>query len=976
MKPYRIILSLFLIFVNVLSLFAEDTDERFSSFTGGNIVSVKGNYAIYSKATNDGLMYGMCFYDEQYTPTYSLSSQRVNKADGRSYLVQNSNTYSILPPIYDKVQPISNNLIAVCTNGKWAYIDDNCCYVTDFVFDAAMPPLGGSVKVMINGNIESIDINSLRTNFISDTASMRNLAVKADLIEQLYNECQYDKAIDFSLNYIKHSKPNNISNLTSDELLHLIRVQFCGKGAQNQALATTIHSGIENRFPGAFNYYKQINIDDNNSFLQSSPLIVKDLTKLLFDDLQIELPNLFNKLSNVYSLFGISEYKKCVVSLENMLQEESLLSEQPYVNLLYVCLLHVAGDYERYNIVIHRLSQEVANEFNPILSITHEAFTNHFANAIDKIRALKKSNNTQEKYLALALEGKIFDFIGMEKDALKSYTKALGVSTSKSLNTASQIEILQSATLLAYNNNDSSRKSLLKKYLQAECSLDCELFSALNTLQISKEWGFSRARIEQVINQFALSNYDECVEAAFKLSIFEKSILNDRQLDWYHLANISGDDTIAQLFDRYNQLRTLYSGVDIYNLNEEYNDDFLEMMSLETDIKSIIYQQPPSVYDYYFGDVINRVTTYLDNASCAIDFFQFSKNGENRIGAWLIKRGCEIPLFYDIANVNEIIKYDASDESSINRAYSSNGNLIWGNFPISDMSSIYFSPSSSISKLGVEYFFYNDAPLSANYNTIRLSSIFNIANINNAQPQLNNIALFGGLDYGTGYMSETRAVVRSGFLKYSQKEVDEIERLYGDTISVKKFTGYNGSASVFKELQNISPDIIHLATHGYQSGKRPMIHFGEWNRFNYYNQNTDLEDEDWLLSTTGLYLSPDQSTTNNINNIIRSKEVSLCRLSNTALVVLSACNTSDGENSAGYDYIIGLNYAFQKTSVQNIITSLWDVYDEATYEFMVSFYSKLQSKSIHDAFRSTVNEFWVANKQSPKYWSSFILIHN
>lgn len=967
-----------LFIINIFSLKAENINDKFDVFCGGRIVTINGNYAIYNIVEDNSLKYGLCFHDETYIPRYSIETTMTDKSSSVVTLTVNSTTYSILPPIYDKIQPVSDGVIAVCINKKWAYVDDKLNYLTPFTFEAAMPPKNGIFKVMLNGKMQTFRESDLVTQFSSDKTTILSDEAIASLSEQLYKEGHYDRCLAVSCDYISRKKEGKLVNLSPLEYLCLLRVQSAASSARNKAMATTLHKGIENKFPGAIAFYQNTNIDVNNSFLSDAPQIIHALTEILLSQIKSYDPELYSRLGMVESLFNMSEYKKAVLKYESA-YSDTKFNKDALANLLYICLLHMAGDFESYNIAINRLTlSEIPNNINPLLQILVDAFSNRFRSAIELINKHRQSSPSQyDTFFLLAFEGKIYDYLDCDNKALETYKQALRLSSNlQQTGYSPAIDILSAATLLAYKVNDSALSDFLNKYLIEECHYNTKLFSTFNTLQLSKEWGFSRSRINNIINNFVYSEKQECVNAAFKLSLFEKSILQNRQLDWYQLAQDSDDQYIANLFGRYMKLRSSYSGVDIYNIEEDYSDDLLEMMNIEQEIKHNLYSNLPSLYDTYFGDVINTISSGLDATSLAIDFFQYSKGKDKFIGAWVLTSNSKFPSFYEVSNVGSLTSYDSTDNASIKDSFEKNGDIIWNKLPIRGFSKIFFSPSGSLEKLGIEYMQYNDAPLCVSFDTHRLSSILNIPKILNKTHNFSSLALFGGLDYGNTFYSTTRGARHSGFLKYSLKEVDEIEHLLGDIVAVKKFTGKLGTPSTFRELQYISPDIIHIATHGFQSGTKTMNHFQLWDRFNYYKQNTDLEDEDWLLSSTGLYLSQDQVAPDSINSILRSRDVALCRLNNTALVVLSACNTSDGENSSGFDYILGLNYALQKAQVKNIITSLWNVYDETTYEFMISLYQKLPETSIHNAFLSTVREFWEKHKSNPKMWSSFIMIQN
>ncbi len=97
-------------------------------------------------------------------------------------------------------------------------------------------------------------------------------------------------------------------------------------------------------------------------------------------------------------------------------------------------------------------------------------------------------------------------------------------------------------------------------------------------------------------------------------------------------------------------------------------------------------------------------------------------------------------------------------------------------------------------------------------------------------------------------------------------------------------------------------------------------------------------------------------------------------LSNTELVVLSACETGLGDIE-GNEGVYGLQRAFKIAGVNNLIMSLWQVPDVATAALMTSFYRHwLEDKMIirdalHTAQKEMRDEGWDVYD-----WAGFVLV--
>ena len=169
-------------------------------------------------------------------------------------------------------------------------------------------------------------------------------------------------------------------------------------------------------------------------------------------------------------------------------------------------------------------------------------------------------------------------------------------------------------------------------------------------------------------------------------------------------------------------------------------------------------------------------------------------------------------------------------------------------------------------------------------------------------------------------------------LPNTQKEVESINALLGGEIQV-------GAMATKTDFLNNSSDfqVIHLATHA-SAEADPWIAFADEN-----------------LKLSDLY-----SYKNNAD-----------------LVVLSGCNTSIGELARG-EGVISLSRGFFYSGASSIVSSLWNVNDQATQEIMTDFYSQLKGGATKsEALTRAKRNYLKRNELSaraPYYWSSFVLI--
>lgn len=202
----------------------------------------------------------------------------------------------------------------------------------------------------------------------------------------------------------------------------------------------------------------------------------------------------------------------------------------------------------------------------------------------------------------------------------------------------------------------------------------------------------------------------------------------------------------------------------------------------------------------------------------------------------------------------------------------------------------------------------------------------------------------------------------------TKTEIDVIrEKLAKSEYKVNVYEGTAASEQAFKLLgqQQESPRIIHIATHGF------------------FLADTTLQDADNQMNRSGLILAganyawrSGMPRKGKEDGILSAFEISIMNLQNTELVVLSACETGLGyiENNEG---VFGLQRAFKRAGVKNLLVSLWSIPDNATQELMTRFYQNCLEKdmSMRDALKAA--QQWMSaqeNYNNPYYWAGFVLL--
>jgi CHAT domain-containing protein len=170
-----------------------------------------------------------------------------------------------------------------------------------------------------------------------------------------------------------------------------------------------------------------------------------------------------------------------------------------------------------------------------------------------------------------------------------------------------------------------------------------------------------------------------------------------------------------------------------------------------------------------------------------------------------------------------------------------------------------------------------------------------------------------------------------------------------------------------------SPKVLHIATHGF------------------YLKDIETEDKSFLgfesstikshsmlrsgiiLAGAGPSTSDSTNTSSENDGIVTAYEASLLNLSNTDLVVLSACQTGLGDEM-GSQGVAGLQRSLTIAGAKNIIMSLWPVDDDATKTLMTEFYKNYAtSHSVESSFKLAQEQVKKTYKH-PFFWGAFVLL--
>ena len=493
---------------------------------------------------------------------------------------------------------------------------------------------------------------------------------------------------------------------------------------------------------------------------------------------------------------------------------------------------------------------------------------------------------------------------------------------------------------------------------------------------------------------FQTSFTQDCYDAL----VMSKAFLLDSERTMAEIIKSEGSDeekakytTLAMIK---NQIKTLENKPEMYkdsilSLSQKYSILEKEMLA-----KNKKYKNQTDFMDIDY----NSVKQALKQNETLIDFTDFvSETKGRRYAAFVINKTQKYPLLKSLFDERqmdslEIVRpdmyYDADYASDVLR-------LLWEPLKeeVTEGTTVYYVPSQLLFQVSLESLPLADGSLlGSHYNFVRLSSARElVAKRNgNKKRQEHTAVLYGGLQYDLdatvmaeeskkydlgNLFAERGNIVRGDSvfheLNGAKEEVLKIESiLKSGKWNVTSYVGKNGTEESFLNMHGKSPELLHLATHGF------------------YYTPSNAEDVDYLkgytdaMSLSGLVLSGGNAAwlgrklpNGVLGGILTANDIARLDLSGTDMVVLSACQT--GQGKATSEGLYGLQRAFKKAGVGTIVMSLWNVSDKTASDFMVTFYKRLADKANarnkRKAFEET-KEIIRKKYSDPYHWAAFVML--
>ncbi len=205
-------------------------------------------------------------------------------------------------------------------------------------------------------------------------------------------------------------------------------------------------------------------------------------------------------------------------------------------------------------------------------------------------------------------------------------------------------------------------------------------------------------------------------------------------------------------------------------------------------------------------------------------------------------------------------------------------------------------------------------------------------------------------------------------------------------IAVDLHTGYTATEEAVKRMGESGPEasgsprILHLATHGFffpdpkERPSPPAFRGLEAVAPAFKLSDHPMIRSGLILAGANQVWTDARGLDNGEDGVLTAYEISQMNLSNTELVVLSACETGLGD-IRGSEGVYGLQRAFKIAGARYLVMSLWEVPDYATQQLMTTFYKKWleDNMPIPEAFRAAQRAMR-ERFHYPHFWAGFALV--
>ncbi len=615
---------------------------------------------------------------------------------------------------------------------------------------------------------------------------------------------------------------------------------------------------------------------------------------------------------------------------------------------------------------------------------------------LDDVLSIKDLSDEQ-KCFSLSAKGILLQAMGDFTDALDYKLQSATIYQkiySKSLHTLGLLNLSIAESYRMAGNWQLAGKYLSKGF-ELHRTYIRQQFACLTSGQRMNLWASRKFDILNYIRMaYESDNKNPLMNCtAYDAALLLKGLLLSSDIELFSLLRKSNDTEILHNVERMLKLQVKIDRQSQLHLSREEIAGMLQDI-YETERNLLAKSKIYGDYTSFLHTDWRDIAATLKPNSYAVEFINIPLIDKDRYIAFILGYGWSSPKCVDLGEANDFAKYVTQNDA----IYISNelSGKIWSQIietaQVKEGDNIYFSPDGVFHQLAIEYLPTEDGrAMSEKYNIERLSSTKELC-FREQNRKETSAVLYGGLKYNLdtdAIISESRKFDKSSNMRgdnfftrfFSGKDADSVMRsslkylpgtlievenisstLNDKGVEIKKYTAENGNEESFKALSGHTPQIIHIATHGFYLPPTEAELLSKQQQVSFLSFTDDQKTNviDYSMSRTGLLFAGAQAAwsgrplpENVDDGILTAKEISQLDLRDVDLAVLSACQTALGEITG--DGVAGLQRGFKKAGVKTLVMSLWPVDDQATRIMMTAFYKNLTSgHSKREAFNSAM----------------------
>ena len=569
----------------------------------------------------------------------------------------------------------------------------------------------------------------------------------------------------------------------------------------------------------------------------------------------------------------------------------------------------------------------------------------------------------------------------------------------------------QNLIIALYLSNDDHVVDILKHYIEYSKNNFLTVFSSFSEAEREEFWSQRSLLLEMVTNMVCWKyQTPDLLRLAYDNTIYTKS-MQTRFSKLFSSFALNNSSPIIK--EKYLELTKLKKQITQRGVSKDTALIVKERINaIERDLVSSVQNYKDLFDDSQLS--CDNVRKSLQDGEVAIEYILFPEylSADNGIGYYgalisrpdlkdpVIVKLCEKELLDDI-----LYNKEQKENEFVNKLYDLSNDKVYNLIfkplikYLSKGETIYFSPVGDIYKINVPAIFGDGNRLMDVYNFVQVSSTAKLIErkITNDNTRIKDAYMVGGIDYNedlpdmileaynysnsslTSFVA-TRSSYRGAWdnIPGTLYEATQINSILNDhNINTTFLQGNKANEESFKELDGQSPYYIHIATHGFFYANKDEVSSVFFDEANSYTEKRLPMQYSGLLFAGANNVWLGKTLPNDVEDgILTAEEISQLNLSNTKLVVLSACDTGLGEVD-NIDGVYGLQRGFKMAGVETIMMSLWKIPDEATSILMVEFYKNLTSgkskqQSLKDA-QNYLRQVENGKYDKPEYWASFIM---